>query len=860
MRTLLVILIASPALAASVAGRITNAGTGIAGMEVRLWASTPKGYSFTAPNGRLVTTDATGAYAITNIPAGTYKLDTRMSTALSANYGDRWFDVAPPTGNGYLPETADELVLSSTDARTGLDIAVEVNGGLDARTLAVAGGALGGLFVRLESVADPRVHHVDVSKTTPASRLGEIAFRGMPPMSGRLVAHDPNYTRADFFGPTFTITANANAAAGDLSIAVAPADPGEPNNRADAGTSLDVSALRMTPPQPVSRAGAIGPRSTGDVDFFCWTAQPNDRYLVSAVGTFGAWPDGGVRESPWVDPVVSFWQNGARVAEDDDSGPLAFDSLLDTGVVTAGPVCVAVSTFGDTTWAGLNQGSAGPYALRVELGNRPPSITATSQGTPAPMPPATLTVVEGFQVTVDVVLADPEQNPLTASWELTDSQMQRVSGGMITGATASIPFSPTQTGARRSPYTLRVTAADAEFTVNRTVLIAVSAVNVPPRVPELLSPDAGAVVMTSRPPLVCRESVDDDADPLRYEFRLEWADGGALVESATVAGNDAGIDPAVGPWGPVSFVPQSLPENAHLQWRVRAFDGNGINGYSSWSDDSRFVVDVVNDAPAPPVLVKPRDGETLMVRRPSLEAETPADPEGDAVSLIFEVARDPSFAQVVVVSPPVPATPGSRTTSWTLMQDLEWGGRYHARAIAVDSRGARSQPGNVNAFGIRTNSAPMTPIPGAPFAMGLCADQVFTTAPTAVEIPLLLDVEQDPIIVEVQVTTGADTTFAMPLFRADVMANASTPTMVSLTSVRFDEDQKYRVRMRAKDGQNVTEWVECSFTLDAASGADAGSGPTVARSKGCGCGASDAGLLLLALLPLRWRRRSRVTA
>ncbi|MBL8922019.1 MAG: carboxypeptidase regulatory-like domain-containing protein [Myxococcaceae bacterium] len=858
MRTLLVMMIASPALAASVSGRVTNLGTGVAGMEVRLWARTPKGFTFTAPNGRLVTTDATGAYAITNVPAGTYKLDTRMSTALSANYGDRWFDVAPPLGNGYLPETADELILGAADARTNVDIAVEVNGGLDGRTLAVAGGPLGGLFVRLESVADPRIHHVDVSKTTPASRLGEVAFRGMPPMTGRVVAHDPNYTRADFFGPTFTITANSNGAAGDLSIPVAPADPGEPNNRVDAGTSLDVSALRLTPPQPVTRAGAIGPRSGGDVDFFCWSAEANDRYLISAMAPFGTWPDGGVRESPWVDPVVSFWQNGARTAEDDDSGPLAFDSLLDTGVVTAGPVCVAVSTFGDTTWAGLNQGSAGPYALRVELGNRPPSITATSQGAPAPTPPATLTVSEGFQVTVDVVLSDPEQNPLTGSWELTDSQLQRVTGGTITGTTASIPFSPTQTGARRSPYTLRVTAADAEFTVNRSVLIAVNAVNVPPQVPQLQSPDAGAVVMTSRPPLVCRESVDDDADPLRYEFRLEWADGGALVESATVAGNDAGIDPAVGPWGPVSFVPQSLPENAHLQWRVRAFDGNVINGYSPWTGDSRFVVDVVNDPPAPPVLVKPRDGETLMVRRPSLEAETPLDPEGEAVSLIFEVARDSAFAQVVVVSPQVPATPGSSTTSWTLMQDLEWGGRYHARAIAVDSRGARSQPGNANAFTIRINSAPMTPIPGAPFSMGLCADQIFTTAPTAVEIPLLLDVEQDSIIVEVQVTTGADTTFAMPLFRADVMANASTPTPVSLTSVKFEEDQKYRVRMRAKDGQNVTDWVECSFTLDAAAGGtDAGSGgPTVAKSKGCGCGATDAGLLLGLVALLRRRRRA----
>lgn len=854
---LLTLLFASQALAASVSGRITSGGTGIAGMEVRLWARTAKGYSVTAPTARVVTTDAMGNYAITGVAAGTYKLDTRMSTALSDNYGDRWYDVAAPTANGYLQEAADELLLAGTDARTGLDIAVEVNGGLEGRTVASAAAPLGGLIVRLESVADFRLHHNDVSKTTPATRLGELSFRGMPPMQARLVVHDPNYTRADVVGPTFTITSNVNGMAGDLTIGLAPADPGEPNNTAAAGAALNVAPLRQTPPVAVTRTGSIGPRNTGDVDFFCWAAQAGDRYFVSAVGTFGTLPDAGVRESPWVDPVVSFWLNGVKLAEDDDSGPLSLDARLDTGVVASGSACAAVSTFGDTTWAGLNQGSAGPYTLRVELGNRPPTITARSGGVLAPTPPQAITVNEGAQVNVDVVLADPEGDALTASWELTDSQNQRVSGGAITGTMVSVPFAPSQTAARRSPYTLRVTAADAEFTANRSVLLTVSQTNVPPQVPELLSPDAGAVVTNSRPPLVCREALDEDADPLTYEFQLMWTDGGAMVESAVLQGNDAGIDPVGGSYGPITFVPRSLPENARLQWRVRAFDGNVVNGYSPWSVESPFVVDVRNDPPPPPALVKPRDGETLMVRRPTLEAVEPIDPEGDAVSFVFEVARDAAFAQVVVVSPQVPATPGSSTTSWTVFQDLDWGTQYYARAIAVDARGARSQPGNVNAFTIRTNSSPMVPVPGQPFAAGLCADQVFTTAPTSIEVPVLLDMEQDPIIVEVQVAAGEDTQFAMPLYSADVMANAMTPTSVSLQTVKFEEDRKYRVRMRAKDGQNITEWVECSFTLDALAGrgADGGLGPTVARTKGCGCGATDASALLLLLVPLLRRRR-----
>lgn len=861
MRPLLLILLvvaATPAFGASIAGRITSAGTGVAGMEVRLWAQTAKGFSFEPPNGQVVTTNASGDYTISNIAAGTYRLDTRMSMVLTANYGDRWLDAAAPTGNGYVPAAADDIVLVATDALTGINIAVDVNGGLEGRTIGTAAAApLGGLFVRLEALSDFRVHHNDISKTTPASRLGETSFRGLPPQDYRLVVHDPNYTRGDVVGPTFALTANTNATGGDITVALAPADPNEPNNQADAGTLVDVAAIRMMPAQPLTGTGAIGPRNSGDVDFYCWDSLAGERYLISAVGTFGTLPDGGVRESPWVDPVLSFWRDGNKVAEDDDSGPLGFDAHLDTGVVAAGRVCAAVTTFGDTMWVGQNQGSAGPYLVRLEMGNRAPSITATYNSLPTPTAPTPLMMDEGNTVTISVSFSDPESNTLTSSWELTDSQMRVVGTGTFNGSTGTVTYSASQSAARRSPYTLRLRTADAEFTTNKTVLLEVRGTNVPPRVPMPVSPDAGAIVTNSRPPLTCLESADDDADPLTYDFQIAWVDGGALLQTGSVQGNDAGIEPDGGVFGLVAFVPTSLPENSRLLWRVRAFDGNIINGYSSWSDDQSFVVDVTNEAPPAPTLLKPTDGEALMVRRPTLEAITPVDPEGDAVSFIFEIARDAAFTQLAVISPQVPATAGSTTTSWTVGQDLDWGGRYYAHAIAVDARGARSQPGNVNAFSIQGNSAPMVPVPGAPFAAGLCADQIFTTPPTSIAIPPILDMEQDPVIVEVQLAKGDDSQYAMPLFRADVMANVMSATSVSLESVKFEEDQKYRVRMRSKDGRNVTEWVECSFTLDARMGNNTGGGgaTNLVTKKPCGCSMSEAGLLLLALPVLRLRRR-----
>lgn len=859
---LLLSVLASQAMAASVSGRVTSAGVGVAGMEVRLWARTAKGYSFQPPNGRLVTTDGTGAYTITGIAAGTYKLDTRMSTALSANLGDRWYDVAPPTSNGYLQEDADELVLAGVDVRTGVDIAVEVNGGVEARTVSTTALALGGLFVRLESVADVRNHHNDVSKTTPAARLGEASFRGMPPLQARLVVHDPNYTRADVIGPAFSITSNSVRDGGALTIPLAPSDPNEPNNRFDAGTPVDVAPLRLVPPQALEGTGAIGPRNSGDVDFFCWSAEAGDRYFLSAVGTLGALADGGVRVSPWVDPVVSFWRDGVKVAEDDDSGPRPLEARLDTGVVAVpGQVCAAVSTFGDTQWSGANQGSAGPYLVRLELGNRPPLLAATALGAPTPTPPAAVEANEGGLVTFAVTFSDPDGDPVMAAWELRDSTNQSLGAGSFNGASGmgAVPFAPSQVAARRSPYTLTLTAADAEFTTTKTVLIVVRDVNAPPAVPEQVTPDAGDVVTTSTPALVCREAVDEDLDPLRYDFEVSWLDGGLLLANGSVQGNDAGVDPDGGVFGLISFTTPSLPENARLQWRVRAFDGDLVNGYSPWSAERPFVVDVTNEPPAPPLLLKPADGETVMVRRPTLEVLRPFDPEGDAVSYVFEVSRNSTFSQVVVLSQSVPDAVASTATMWTVTQDLDWGTAYFARATAIDARGARSQPGPANAFSIRANLPPMVPTPGAPFAMGLCADQVFTTAPTSIAIPPLLDVEQDPIVVEVQVTKGDDTTFSTPLFKADVMTNVMDATSVSLASVTFEEDQKYRVRMRAKDGQNVTEWVECSFTLDerAGSGAGGGGATNIVTKPGCGCASVDASLLAgLLVLGVRRRRRA----
>ena len=161
-----VLLLPSLALGASVSGRITDGTTGLAGMEVRLWAQTTKGFTLQPP-GQVVLTDSAGNYTFTGLPAGTWKLDTRMPNGFSGNWGDRWYDVALPTTGGYTPDDADQLVLAPSDALTNMDIAVELNGGFDGRVVDLISQPLGDFLVRAEALVDRRIHHNDLSKTDP---------------------------------------------------------------------------------------------------------------------------------------------------------------------------------------------------------------------------------------------------------------------------------------------------------------------------------------------------------------------------------------------------------------------------------------------------------------------------------------------------------------------------------------------------------------------------------------------------------------------------------------------------------------------------------------------------------------------
>jgi uncharacterized membrane protein YgcG len=854
MRFLPLILISSVAFGASVSGRITDGTNAISGMEVRLWAQTPKGFTLAAP-GQVVLTNGSGDYTISNIPAGTYKLDTRMPNGFSGNWGDRWYDVAPPSTRGYSAEDADLFVLAASDALTNIDISVELNGGFDGRVINGSNQPQGGFFVRAENIDDRRIHHNDVTKND-SIRPGAYSMRGLPLGPVRVVVHDPNYQLADTIRLGLNVSTNSTTNTGDITLPAAPSDTNEPNNSSSAtGAAIDAGVLRLGTPGIVTANGSIGPRSSGDTDWFCFDALASDRLLIDVGGTLTL-EDGGVVASPWLDPVVSFWRvnGGVKVGEDDDNGPGNAAHLDTMEVGVDGPHCVAVTSYGDTAWNGTNQGSAGTYALSVAMGNRRPSLAVTSGGSPTPPPPTPITIAEGDTITFDSAFSDLDGNLTDGTFELRDANNQLIRGGSIniTMNTFSFTWSPSQTGARGSPYTFTVNVTDGEFTRTVSVVIEVTAVNLPPRMPTLLSPDSGVTVMTRTPTLVCAETYDFDEETLTYDFELSWEDGGTQLGS--VVGVDGGWLADAGTAAPeVAYDAAALPENSLVSWRVRANDGNATNGYGLWTAPWTFFVDAVNDPPYAPVLTKPTDGEVLMTIRPTLESTNPVDPENETVKLTFEVASDATFATIVHTSAQLPLTTGATHTMYTLPMDLTWGGSYFARVKASDSRGGVSPVSNVNAFSIRTNTAPTPPMLGAPFTSCGTNGQTVNAAPTSVTIANVTDVEMDPMTVTVRIFNEMDNPNSItPLFTRTVPQVGSADTTIQISGVNFVEDARYRLQARVSDGLNTTAWTECLFKVDAVvdagtgggsgggSGGTGGSGGGLAMGGGTGTGGGDA--------------------
>lgn len=819
-----------PAFAASVSGTITGpGGGGLNGIEVRLWNETPKGFVILAP----VRSDPSGNYTFADVEPGNYKVDARMGSGVDGNYADRWYDVAPPTSNGYTPDAADVLVVGEDDL-VDIDIALESTGGFDG--FATLSGVLSpSVQVRAERRDEGRIHHNTISQGSP--HLGLTSFRGLAKGDYRILAHHPSGQYEDLLavGPFNVNTGNMQLPDGTINLVPAAEDPREASggNDTSGATNIDVTPLhRDVPADIVIDDARIAPAA--DLDFYCFDARKGDRLLISMTASFIV-PD---RENPWMDPFLQVYSgNGTtKLFEDDDGGPGGRDALIDTGMIEKdGRICVVASAFG------LQNGGA--YELVISMGNRAPSLSVTRGGMPVDPAPAMISINESEMLELDVTFSDPEGgNTVTASVIHTGATGEPVEGGLLTrlGDTASYSWSADEMAARQSPYTVRFEVTDGEFVRSFDVLVEVVAINQMPEPPTLLSPEDQTVVNTTTPGLTIANGSDLDGDVLRYEFQLTYGDAATPAQTVLV---DEGTE------GQTTFTPEAIPENTVVHWTARTYDGNEMDAYSEPAGPFTFLVDTANDPPTVPTIAKPSDGEVQILRRPTLSADNPVDPEGDPVVLIFQVARDASFAEVVVESPAVPMETTSTTTPWTLDEDLDWGTSYFARVKARDDRDGESAYSEPIAFGIKENALPTSVTLGGDFAEQ-CSNLVVAAAPGELELRNATDGDNEPVSIEIRIVPyDQDPENGTPLFQTTVVqAAGSTITVVDLSGVAFVEDRRYRVRARATDGSGTSEWVECSLTVDAKrSTANKADG-------GCGCGAGE-GSSALALLVLALLRR-----
>lgn len=839
-----VVLVTAAGMSRASAGTITGTitaqvgGAPIAGAEVRVWNNGVKGWAILSTT----TANASGAYSLT-VPGGGYLIDAR-GPAGGGNFGDRWYDVAAPTAGGYVGEVADVINVGAAATVGNINLALEVLGGADGTVVRAGDIALPSAFVRMERRADPRIHHNDQTKVNPP---GLVSMRGMVPAADyQIIAYDPAGVRDTLLlGGPYTIASNVNGALGTLTMADVGADPYEGNNAANCAVGIDPAPLHQDPPRSVQTTGArIGPLASGDVDWFCFTAVAGDRLFVTATTelTFS----GATRYHPWTDPVISFWR-GARttkLAEDDDSGTGPLDARVDTGPLGAGCHCVAVTTFGDTNYVGAGQTSTGRYTLRLAMGNRPPVVSIRKGASELPSAPAIVAMDEGDTLDLTLGYADADHDTPTRTFTHVDSAAAPVAGGVLNLGAAGGTYRWTAPPGSQvgSPYVLRLTAADGEFTQTKNVLVVVNGVNRAPTTPALLAPIGGAAVATGAPLFTWANAADPEGEAITYDLELYDGDTDRPpAQTATVAQAAGGM---------TTWTPATIAENTHGSWRVRARDGHP-NGLSPWSAFETFLVDVQNDPPDVPELIKPAQGEVVPVRRPGLSVLDVDDPEGDDVTMVFEIAGDMEFTTMRWTSAPVPMNAMAVTTMAATGVDLTWGRDYYARVKAQDDRGGVSAWSDVHRFRLSDNVPPTNP----QFAAGCVATIYTDAAPTSIVVDNVIDHEREDVTFEVEVFTyDANPATAIPVYRtAAPMDTTATTTAIPIDLSGLPNGQ-YRYQVRATDGSSPSDWIGCELTLDLAGAADGG---CCDAGRGPAGTAAPVSLALLGLLGLAGRRRGR---
>jgi PKD repeat protein len=339
-------------------------------------------------------------------------------------------------------------------------------------------------------------------------------------------------------------------------------------------------------------------------------------------------------------------------------------------------------------------------------------------GFDGPSAPTLIAPVDGVEVTMRPLLeigaaADPQSDELTYTVEIYDdvamTTLVETIDDIHEASIASVQAAPLF---ENSGYAWRARAEDGwvggpwtelgEFFVNET--------NEPPHTPTLLYP-VDETVDRVRPEFEFTPFEDVDRDAGLFLMEVEDAEG-TLVASAELSSEARDT----------ATLNVDLVEDSDYRWRLQPVDEHGLEG--QWTDWASFFVDTDNAAPTAVEFISPEDGAEV-TRTPRLEATEAVDPEGDAITYMFEIDTSSGFDSGDLIARSAPPT-GTGSVVWDLGDsgDELAVGDWFARVRAVDARDAGS------AWDTITFVVPLDdlPSPTAELGCGSCGSTLLAPA------------------------------------------------------------------------------------------------------------------------------------
>ncbi len=320
--------------------------------------------------------------------------------------------------------------------------------------------------------------------------------------------------------------------------------------------------------------------------------------------------------------------------------------------------------------------------------------------------------------------------------------------------------------------------------------------NNPPESPTLVSPGDDDSVTTARPDLSANSVSDPDGTPPAYLFEVSSDESfSTLASSGQVLGESGVVT-----W----TVADPLTNNTRFYWRVRATDGID---YSAYSSTRSFTVAVAgNTPPSVPTVQSPPDGATVDTVHPTLIVLNAFDDEGDPLTYDFELynqAADTLIGGAYGINEDVTAT------GWTLLMALQDSTTYRWRARCHDGH-AYSLWTILSQFtvivGADVNEPPSLPVHVSPGN-----GSTIITAPIVLLIQNSIDPESDPISYDFWIYSDSLLNEVVET-KFDVEQQAGGQTFITFDFLPTS-GHNYWWRVRAKDGQNTTDFSEATWFL-----------------------------------------------